>query len=150
MREVRRSAIVPYSPQAMFALVADVAAYPQFVPGCTAARVITSSDAEVVASLALRRGVFDASFTTRNTLEPPHRLVMQLVDGPFSALEGEWAITPLGAEGSRVELTVRFAMRSGVRSWLLGSAFEQTCSGLVDAFVQRARAVYDGGAAAGA
>lgn len=150
MREVQRSAIVPYPAEAMFALVADVEAYPQFLPGCTASSILSREPGGLVASLALSKGLFSSSFTTRNTLEPPRRLIMELVEGPFSSLHGEWSITPLvgpsgdtrAAQGCRIELRVRFQFAGKARDLLLGPAFELTCSGLVDAFVERARAVY--------
>lgn len=150
MREVHRSAIVPYPAEAMFALVADVESYPRFLPGCTASAVLSREPGGLVASLALSKGPFSSSFTTRNTLDPPRRLTMELVDGPFRSLHGEWTLTPLGSpgaspgatQGCRIDLRVRFQFAGTARDLLLGPAFELTCSGLVDAFVERARAVY--------
>lgn len=150
MREVHRSAIVPYPAEAMFALVADVGSYPQFLPGCTASSVLSREPGALVASLSLSKGPFSSTFTTRNTLDPPRRLTMELVDGPFSTLHGEWTVTPLVApagtaqvvQGCRIDLRVRFQFAGATRDLLLGPAFELTCSGLVDAFVERARAVY--------
>ena len=146
MRNVHRSAIVPYPAEAIFALVADLQAYPQFLPGCTASSVLSRDSTSLVASLSLSKGPFASSFTTRNTLEPPHRMTMELVDGPFKSLHGEWRITslghPSGQQGCRIDLRVQFQFASAARDWLLGPAFELTCSGLVDAFVARARAVY--------
>ncbi|MEO7385373.1 MAG: type II toxin-antitoxin system RatA family toxin [Gammaproteobacteria bacterium] len=154
MREVRRSAIVPYSAEAMFALVADVESYPQFLPGCTASAILSREPGTLVASLSLEKGPFATRFTTRNTLEPPRRLTMELVEGPFEALHGEWSVTPLvgaagqvpraepAASGCRIELCVRFRFAGATRDVLLGPAFERTCSSLVDAFVEQARAVY--------
>jgi len=145
VREVQRSAIVPYPAEAMFALVADVESYPEFLPGCTASTILSREPGGLVASLALSKGPFSSSFTTRNTLEPPRRLTMELVEGPFSSLHGEWTLTPLAgssAAGCRIELRVRFQFAGTARDLLLGPAFELTCSGLVAAFVERARVVY--------
>jgi ribosome-associated toxin RatA of RatAB toxin-antitoxin module len=146
MREVHRSAIVPYPAEAMFALVADLEAYPQFLPGCTASAVLSRDSTRLVASLSISRGPFASSFTTCNTLEPPRRMTMELVDGPFRKLHGEWQVTPLAdrsaEQGCRIELRVQFEFAGVARDWLLGPAFELTCSGLVDAFVARAKAVY--------
>lgn len=142
MREVHRSAIVPYAADAMFALVADLEAYPQFVPGCTGSSVLSRDAEGVVASLSLSKGPFASSFTTRNRSEPPRRMTMELVDGPFQSLHGEWLIEPLGEKGCRIDLRVRFQFSSATRDLLLGPAFELTCNGLVDAFVARARTVY--------
>ena len=150
MREVHRSAIVPYPAEAMFALIADLEAYPQFLPGCTASSVLSRDPTGLVASLSLSRGPFASRFTTRNTLEPPRRMTMELVDGPFKSLHGEWSVTslggstgdPSGQQGCRIDLRVTFQFAGVARDLLLGPAFELTCSGLVDAFVARARLVY--------
>jgi ribosome-associated toxin RatA of RatAB toxin-antitoxin module len=145
MREARRSAIVPHSAERMFALVADVAAYPEFLPGCTRGQVLRDEGAETTASLSLSRGPFDATFTTRNTLVPPRQLTMELIDGPFKALHGQWTFTPLGDAGCRADLTVRFEFRSRAVDLLMGPAFERLCNEIVDAFVQRAASVYGSG-----
>jgi ribosome-associated toxin RatA of RatAB toxin-antitoxin module len=126
----------------MFALVADLKAYPQFVPGCTGSSVLSRDTDGVVASLSLAKGPFVSTFSTRNSAEPPRRMTMDLVEGPFRSLHGEWLIEPLGEHGCRIDLRVQFEFPSAVRDWLLGPAFELTCNGLVDAFVARARAVY--------
>jgi ribosome-associated toxin RatA of RatAB toxin-antitoxin module len=146
MREVRRSAIVPYPAEAMFALIADVESYPAFLPGCTGSSVLSREPGALVASLSLEKGPFACTFTTRNRLEPPRRLSMELVDGPFQSLQGEWTVTPLAPDspqpGCRIDLCVRFQFASAARDLLLGPAFELTCKGLVEAFVGRARAIY--------
>lgn len=142
MREVHRSAIVPYPAPAMYALVADLEAYPEFLPGCTGSAVLERQADSLLASLALSKGPFQASFTTRNVLEPPRRMSMDLVDGPFSSLHGEWTLVPLGENGCRIELRVCFEFASRTRDLLLGPAFELTCGSLVDAFVSRARKLY--------
>jgi ribosome-associated toxin RatA of RatAB toxin-antitoxin module len=126
----------------MYALVADLEAYPEFLPGCTGSAVLERQADSLLASLALSKGPFQASFTTRNVLEPPRRMSMDLVDGPFSSLHGEWTLVPLGENGCRIELRVRFEFASRARDLLLGPAFELTCGSLVDAFVSRAKKLY--------
>jgi ribosome-associated toxin RatA of RatAB toxin-antitoxin module len=124
----------------MFELINDVESYPQFVPGCTHARVETRSPKEIVATLWVRQGLLHAQFTTRNELEPDRRIHMRLVRGPFRMLEGDWELTP-DHEGCRVELTLKFAFSSRLASALFESLFQQTVESLVDAFVSRAKAV---------
>ena len=142
MRQVERSAIVPFAAEAMFDLVADVESYPQFLPGCSGSRVRSRLGDEVVASIALAQGPLRTEFTTRNQLLRGTRITMDLEDGPFSELKGAWEFTPIGPHGSRVSLTLRFAFESRVTDMLLGPTFESLCTHLVDAFVSRARAVY--------
>ena len=139
MREVKRSALIAESPARMYELINDIESYPSFVPGCTAARVVSRKDTQVVATLNIRRGPLKAEFTTRNLLEPDKRILMQLVSGPFRVLEGLWTLTPLGDLGCRVELEMRFEFANRVTGALFESMFVDTAASLVDAFVRRAR-----------
>ncbi|HWN47597.1 MAG TPA: type II toxin-antitoxin system RatA family toxin [Steroidobacteraceae bacterium] len=139
MREVKRSALIAESPARMYALINDIDRYPEFVPWCTAARVESRKETEVVATLTIKRGPLRAEFTTRNLLEPGKRVLMQFVSGPFSVLEGLWTLTPLGDLGCRVELEMRFEFANRVAGTLFAPLFEDTAASLVDAFVKRAR-----------
>ena len=141
MREVKHSALVTSSPGRMFALINDIESYPGFVPGCTAATVLSRSENEIVASLAVSRGALRTEFTTRNRLEPDRRIVMELVKGPFRELRGEWLLTPIGENGCRVELTLRFEFSNPLSALVFEPKFAETAAALVDAFVARARAL---------
>jgi ribosome-associated toxin RatA of RatAB toxin-antitoxin module len=141
MREVKRSATVAQPPGRMYQLINDIESYPQFVPGCTHARVDARSPREIVATLGVRRGLLHAEFTTRNELEPDRRIHMRLVRGPFRMLEGEWTLTPVDRAGCRIDLAIRFAFASRLSAVLFESLFQQTAESLVDAFVARAQAV---------
>ena len=123
----------------MYALINDIERYPEFVPWCTAARVESRKESEVVATLTIKRGPLRAEFTTRNLLEPGKRVLMQFVSGPFRVLEGLWTLTPLGDLGCRVELEMRFEFANRVAGTLFAPLFEDTAASLVDAFVKRAR-----------
>jgi ribosome-associated toxin RatA of RatAB toxin-antitoxin module len=142
MREVKRSALVPHPPERMFELIADVERYPEFVPWCTRASIEERREREVVATLAVRRGPLRAQFTTRNELEPPSRIRLHLLRGPFSELEGHWTLTPIGTSGSRIELQLRFAFAATLAAALFEPLFQHTAASLVDAFVVRAKALY--------
>ena len=139
MREVKRSALIAETPERMYSLINDVERYPEFVPYCTAARVESRTDREMLATLSIKRGPLKAAFTTRNLLEPDRRVLMQFVSGPFRVLEGLWTLTPLGELGCRVELEMRFEFANRLSGALFEPLFEDTAGSLVDAFVRRAR-----------
>jgi ribosome-associated toxin RatA of RatAB toxin-antitoxin module len=141
MREVKRSALVNRSPAELFALISDIESYPQFLPWCTHARVLSRSPAEIVATIGVRQGALQGEFTTRNTLAPDRRIDMSLVSGPFRTLEGEWRLAPIDPEGCRVELTMRFAFSHRLTGLLFEPKFAATIGSLVDAFVARARSL---------
>lgn len=140
MREIKRSALVAQPPGRMFALINDIESYPQFVPWVTHARVESRSAGEIVATLTVKRGALHTEFTTRNTLEPDTHIGLELVKGPFEELRGEWRLTPIGMEGCRVELNLRFSFTNRLSAMVLEPVFESTTGALVDAFVARARA----------
>lgn len=142
LRELHRSVIVPYTPAQMFELVADVERYPEFVPWCASSELLARNEDELTGRLEMALGPLTGSLTTRNRLEPPQAMSLELIEGPFSELQGQWQFRPLGDAGCQVELQMRFAFSNPVKEMVLGAAFEQTCNRLVDAFVKRAAEVY--------
>jgi len=143
MRTVNRSAIVPFSADAMFALVKDVEAYPEFLPWCAATTLHSATVDELVASLQVGFGAFSTEFSTRNRFAEPEWMTMQLVEGPFSSLEGRWSFQQLGAAGCEITLQISFDFTNPIMDISLGVAFEKICTDLIDAFISRAHALYD-------
>jgi ribosome-associated toxin RatA of RatAB toxin-antitoxin module len=145
MRQVRRSALVAATPERMFELINEVERYPEFVPGCSAAQVLSRTPAEIQARLTVGRGPLRTAFTTRNHLTPGRQVRMELVEGPFRSLQGLWTLLPVTRPGSdevvgcRVSLELDFEPKSGLAGLALGPMIEQTVNSLVDAFVSRAR-----------
>ena len=142
MRQVDRTALVPYTPEQMFALVADIERYPQFVPWVTGAKVLRQEEGGVIGQLEMERAGVREKFTTRNVLEPPARMSLELVDGPFRLLDGLWTFEKVGDKGTKIRLAIRFEFKNPLTAMLLSRAFEKSCAEMVDAFVLRARAVY--------
>jgi ribosome-associated toxin RatA of RatAB toxin-antitoxin module len=147
MREVTRTALVTFSPTQMFALVEDFERYPEFLPWVSGARLVSRQANQLLGELQMQRMGVTEKFTTRNTLYAPARMDMELVEGPFKTLTGTWLLTALNdAEGAlrgcKVELNIRFEFKNAMLEMLFGKAFETSCGSLVDAFIQRAKALY--------
>jgi ribosome-associated toxin RatA of RatAB toxin-antitoxin module len=142
MREVSRSALTPYTPAQMFALVEDIERYPEFLPRVARAELIGREGDAIIGRLAMQRAGVQEQFTTRNVLNPPHGVTLHLVSGPFRILEGAWSFENVADRGTRVSLSVRFEFASPVLALLLTRSFEKNCTALIDAFVKRARSVY--------
>jgi ribosome-associated toxin RatA of RatAB toxin-antitoxin module len=142
IREIRRSALVTFSPEQMFDLVIDVERYPQFLPWVAAAELHQRSERDLLASMSMSRGGVTERFTTRNEFDRPAFMTMQLVEGPFRVLQGRWTFTPIGQAGTRVELGMRFEFANPVILMLFGKSFEQSCGQLIDAFIARARQIH--------
>jgi ribosome-associated toxin RatA of RatAB toxin-antitoxin module len=139
IREIRRTALVTFSPEQMFDLVIDVERYPQFLPWVVGAQLHERGEHSLRASMEMQRGGVRERFTTRNEFERPSFMTMGLVEGPFRLLAGRWTFTPIGEAGTRVELEMRFEFANPVVAMLFGKSFEQSCGTLIDAFIARAR-----------
>jgi ribosome-associated toxin RatA of RatAB toxin-antitoxin module len=142
LKVVERSAIVTYTPAQMYALVNDVARYPEFLPWCRAARVEVVSPSESLATIDVERGMLRAEFTTRNALEPDARILMQLTHGPFRELNGQWSFDAIAQRGSRVHFRVEFEFKNRLTAVAFSAVFESMCGTIVDAFAQRAQQIY--------
>ena len=142
MISVSRSALLPYAAEAVFALVNDIASYPQFLPGCLGAEVIEADAQVVTARLILGKAGLRYALTTRNLLEAPHRMEMQLVEGPFSAFRAQWQFTELGPQACKAILDMEFEFSAGLIDAALSSLFESTSRELVNAVCHRAEQLY--------
>lgn len=142
MTTVTRSALVMHSAREMYDLVNDCESYPKFLPWCSNATLIESSEVHMVGKLEIAKAGIKHSFTTRNTLEAPHHIHLQLVDGPFKKLEGDWKFEALSEEACKVTLTMEFEFASKLLSMALGGVFNQAANTMVEAFCKRADEVY--------
>ena len=148
MRSVRRQHQVPYTPEQMFDLVNDVDAYPDFLHWCRGSSVEKISETEVVATVEVGIGGIRRSFTTRNMLARPGGIAMELISGPFDALNGNWSFAAAAGGGCTVELSLAFEVSATPLEMLFASLFEEVVHTQVAAFVSRAHDIY-GSAAEG-
>jgi len=142
MPTIKRSALVPYLPAEMFALVDDVKSYPQFLPWCKNARELSRSGDEVRAALDLVRGGFEKSFTTCNRLQNNKMIEMRLIEGPFRHLDGFWHFESVGESACKVSLDLDFEFANKLIGMAMGPLFNQIANTLVDSFCKRAIDVY--------
>ena len=142
MREINKFALVPYSPAQMCALVDDINAYAEFLPWCGRSVEINRSADTVEGELTIQYGQLNKTFTTRNLNTPESNIEMQLVEGPFKHLNGQWQFIKLGDDGCKVVLNLRFEFSNKLLDMTVGPVFSQIANSLVDAFTERAVAVY--------
>lgn len=142
VHKVERSALVNYSAQQMFDLINDIEAYPQFMDGCVGAQILARGDDWVEARLDLSKAGVSQSFVTRNQLQPPLCMTLQLVDGPFKSLAGVWRFTPLADTACKVSLTLEFEMQNRLLGLAVGKLFEAVSNKQVDSLCARAKQIY--------
>ena len=144
MIQVKRQALVSYSARQMYELVLDVPSYPEFLPWCTHAEVLEQTLHSQLARLHIARGGMKQSFTTRNSLIPGEMVRLELVEGPFRSLAGNWQFQRLDEQDTacKVLLDLAFVPTSALAGIALGSFFAQSVNTMVDSFCKRARDVY--------
>lgn len=139
--------VVPYSAAQMYDLIADIGAYPEFLPWCAAARVRSRrpSDAgEIVdADLVISFKLFRERFGSRVTLRPEAgEIDVSYLDGPFRYLNNHWRFVPLPGGGCEVDFFVDFEFRSRTLQAIIGVVFNEAMQRIVRAFEARAEALY--------
>jgi ribosome-associated toxin RatA of RatAB toxin-antitoxin module len=139
---IDRSALVPYTADEMYALVSDILTYPQFLPWCSGTQILSREGQGLSARIDFSVSSVSQSFTTSNQLKPGEEIAMQLVDGPFSQLEGRWRFEPLGDAGCKISLLLEYDFSSKMVSLVVGPVFNKIANTLVDAFQKRAVEVY--------
>ncbi|MEP5762866.1 MAG: type II toxin-antitoxin system RatA family toxin [Litoreibacter sp.] len=141
---------LPYSAQAMYELVADVEAYPEFLPWTSAARIRSREDhgdCEVLlADLVVSFKVFRERFGSRVTLFPGEgRIETEYLDGPFKYLKSSWAFEDLPTGGCSIDFFVDFEFKSKILQGVIGVVFNEAMQRVVRAFDNRAKELYGDG-----
>ena len=148
MKRVQKSVLLSYSAHEMYALVTAVEDYPKFLPWCARAEVLERRPDGMTARLHLAYGGLRHAFTTRNVHVPDASVTIDLVDGPFSLLDGTWRFIALAAPGDaaaracKVEFDLRYAFAGAAIEAVLSPVFDRIANTFVDAFVKRAEQVH--------
>ncbi|MCQ4161930.1 type II toxin-antitoxin system RatA family toxin [Roseomonas sp. GC11] len=133
--------LLRYTPEQLFALVADVRRYPEFLPWCVGARVITQSETELVADLTIGFKMFRETFRSRVELERPGAVRVRYENGPFRYLNNNWSFTAVEG-GTEVDFFVDFEFRSALLQTVIGVVFNEAVRLMVRAFERRAMMLY--------
>ncbi|MEM6827827.1 MAG: type II toxin-antitoxin system RatA family toxin [Pseudomonadota bacterium] len=143
MPSIRENQLLPYTPEQMFDLVADVGSYRKFLPWVIATRVRSDSDTEMLADMVVGFKSIRESFTSRVTKDRPHEIKVHYVDGPLSDLDNIWKFKPYGNESCEIEFFVDFTFRNKAFERIAGQYFDRAFRKMVDAFEKRAAELYD-------
>ena len=143
MTIISKSALVEYTAEQMYKLVDNVLEYPDFLPWCRSSHEISRTETELKAGMEIAHSGLDKSFTTLNHNEPFRKIDIQLVEGPFKHLYGKWRFDPLNDTACKITLDMDFEFSNRLVSMTFGPIFSSIASSLVDAFVKRAKVVYD-------
>jgi ribosome-associated toxin RatA of RatAB toxin-antitoxin module len=142
MKRIVRSAIVEHPARELYALVADIEAYPQFLPWCRGARVRERSPGRTVAALTVGLKGMRYEFSTENRNRPPEAIDLRLLEGPFRRFEAHWRFHALGAHAARIEFSMAYELAGGLVARALAPLFDSIADTMVDAFKRRADQVH--------
>ncbi|QAY79302.1 type II toxin-antitoxin system RatA family toxin [Sphingosinicella sp. BN140058] len=140
--ETRR---LPYRPEQMFDLVADVKRYQEFLPWVAATRIRSDSETVMVADLVVGFKAIKESFTSRVHKQRPHEIKIDYVEGPLKYLHNDWRFEPDGEGGTKIDFCVDFAFRSRIFESLAGQMFDRALRRMIGAFEERAHQLYGPG-----
>ncbi|WP_242416358.1 type II toxin-antitoxin system RatA family toxin [Sphingomonas panni] len=133
---------LPYTPEQMFDLVADVGRYSEFLPWVSAIRVRSNSETEMVADMIVGFKGLRESFTSKVQKDRPGHLRVDYLDGPLKYLNNDWRFKPDGQGGTQVEFCVDFQFKNRVFEMLAGQVFDRALRKMIGAFEDRAAQLY--------
>lgn len=138
---------MPYSADEMYALVADVEQYCDFLPWCAGSRIRSRKQTDagevIEADLVISFKVFRESFVSRVTLKPEqHRIDVEYLEGPFKYLNNHWHFIPVSEKECEVDFFVDFEFRSRTLQAIIGVVFNEAMRRIVRAFEHRAEQLY--------
>jgi coenzyme Q-binding protein COQ10 len=133
--------VLPYTQDQLFEMVADVRRYPEFLPWCVSARIVSRTEDELIADLTIGFKMFRETFRSQVTLERPHHVHVRYLTGPFRYLNNHWRFTPVEA-GTEVDFFVDFEFKSRLLQAVIGTVFNEAVRLMVRAFERRAYVLY--------
>jgi ribosome-associated toxin RatA of RatAB toxin-antitoxin module len=142
MALVEKSVLIEYSAAQMYALVEDVAAYPEFLSWCGGTEILKREGEITRAAITINFRGIKQRFSTENRAQPPQLIEMSLVDGPFRQLDGSWRFKALGDNACKIEFRLHYEFSSKLLEKIVGPVFHFIASTFVDAFVKRAQQLY--------
>ena len=133
-----KSALVPYPASEMYDIVNDVDRYPEFLPWCRSARLLSRTEEQLCGEIEVSKAGVTQVFSTCNKLIPCERIDIELKEGPFRKLHGSWNFTVLRADACKVSLKLEFEFSNVLMNKAFGVVFSQIANSLVEAFCKRA------------
>jgi len=133
---------LPYTPEQLFELVADVKRYQEFLPWVAATRIRSDSETLMIADLVVGFKSIKETFTSRVTKQRPDKITVEYVEGPLKYLKNDWGFEADGEGGTILSFCVDFAFKSRVFEAIAGQMFDRALRRMIAAFEERAHELY--------
>lgn len=142
MALVEKSVLLAFSAEQMFALVDNVAHYPQFLPWCGGTSVTVLDENKIRATIHINYHHVKQSFTTENIRVKPQSIDITLLDGPFKHLDGSWQFIALSPTACKIAFRLNYEFSNKLLEKVVGPVFHYIASTFVEAFIKRAEVIY--------
>lgn len=142
MANVKKTVLIEFTPQQMFDLVDRVEDYPAFLPWCGGTELLTRTEHVTRARIHINYHGLKSHFATENEKTAPRHMLIKLVEGPFTHLDGSWDFHPLGDSACKVEFGLHYEFSNRLIEKVVGPVFNHIANTFVDSFVKRAAQVY--------
>ena len=134
--------VLPFSPEQLFDVVADIEKYPEFLPWCIATRIRRREGKVIHADMVIGFKMFRERFTTKDVLDRPRRIDVSYHEGPFKYLNNHWIFEPHGDGHCEIDFYVDFEFHSRLFQKMMGVVFNEAVRIMVSAFEKRTREIY--------
>ncbi len=134
--------VLPYTPEQLFDIVADIERYPEFLPWCVATRVRSREGNVITADVVIGFKLFRERFTTRDVLDRPRRIDVTYHEGPFKYLNNHWLFEPVGEGSCDLDFYIDFEFRTRLLQMAAGRLFNEAVKVMVSSFERRAKAIH--------
>ena len=142
MSAIYRSKLVAYAAEDMYLLVNDIAAYPEFLPWCVGAEILSQQEDSLSATLSISIGGIRKSFTTNNTMQYGYRIDMHLADNLFKELNGYWVFDKTNEKSCHIQFYICYEFESKILQYTIGNGVYKIFETIMDGFLKRAKAIY--------
>lgn len=143
MRTYAEKRWLPFTPEQLFALVADVESYPEFLPWCVSTRIVgRESESCQLVDMTVGFKMMQETYTSRVSLTPHSAISVESVRGPFRVLVTDWKFAAAPQGGTYVAFDIRFEFRSRLLQAMIGAVFAEACRVMVRSFEKRAECLY--------
>ncbi|MFN8770151.1 MAG: type II toxin-antitoxin system RatA family toxin [Neisseriaceae bacterium] len=135
MNEIKKSVIVPHTPQRIFEIVSDIEHYPNYLPWCSKSEIRRENENVVIGSVFIEYLKIKTHFVTKNINTPYSKIDMELVEGPFKFMQGSWQFTPLGENGCKIDFVLKYKFTNSIIERVIGPVFNYITKNIVDSFI---------------
>lgn len=152
MPQYETTRVVKHSPDQMFALVADVERYPEFLPMCEALSIRSRRERDgvtlLVADMTVGYKAIRETFTSQVVLKPAdNRIDVKYIDGPFRYLNNRWRFEEAPGGGTSIHFFIDYEFKNRILGALMGAMFDRAFRMFAEAFEKRADAIFGSGEA---